>query len=60
MEEANRKKKIRRRLLETSKYWVRPVLDECLKNGKRIWKEVRRGLEEGRVSGESLDPKRVF
>jgi hypothetical protein len=30
MEEANRKKKLRRRLLETSKYWDRPVLGGVL------------------------------
>jgi mannose/fructose/N-acetylgalactosamine-specific phosphotransferase system component IIC len=30
MEKVNRKKKLRRRLLETSKYWARPVLDGVL------------------------------
>ena len=30
MEEANRKKKLRRRLLENRNYWVRPLLDGVL------------------------------
>jgi hypothetical protein len=47
MEIVNRKKKLRRRLLETSKYWARSVLDGVL--GK--W-QTNMGKTDGR--GESV------